>query len=499
MRVDGLGVVLLLVYRISKGRGWEKEDRGVRWNEGYRERLRKGRVRAMMATAKDATPAMDRPVTGHRADVRRLQIVKTLRSLGQGALFVTFALYLDELGWQASSIGLLFSAGGFLNAALSLPVGMVSDRWGRKRFVIANEAVIVLAAVAATLSSHPAVLAAASLLGAFGRGQVGMVGPAGPAEQAWIAELIDPRERGRVYSNNAALGFLGMAIGSVLAGLLPLWSGVLPGELAYRPFFVLIVMTGIINIILMSRTYENKPVAAAPAKPRAPSPLKARNVLWPTRALDEREIQVRREENLRILKLGAINSINGLGIGLTAPLLSYWFYIKFGAGPEALGPVFAITYLATGAASVISGRVAERIGLVRSVVSVRLLAVLFLLLLPIVPYFWMASTLHIVRSALNRGTIGTRQALTVSLVRDERRGFASAINSTSGSFPNALGPLIAGVMIEAGHLTLPFLVAAAMQFLYGVLFGRVFSGMEPTAKESVAPKTKSRPASRASS
>ena len=434
--------------------------------------------------------------TDHRADVRRLQLVKILRSLGQGALFVTFAIYLDQLGWQASSIGLLLSVGGLINAALSLPIGMFSDRIGRKRFVIANEAVIVLAAAGATLSSHPVIVTAASLLGAFGRGQVGMVGPAGSAEQAWIAELIDPQERGIVYSNNAALGFLGMAIGSIFAGFVHWWSAYLPGELAYRPFFLLVFCMGLINIALLGKTLEKEPDRAkSTGSIKTPDPVESTEKLKPgdpvqpgglaetvagggnaprRRRFPADEARLRREENLRILKLGAINSINGLGIGLTAPLLSYWFYVKFGTGPEALGPVFAITYLATGAAAFASGRVAERVGLVRSVVSVRLLAVLFLLVLPIMPSFWMASGIHVVRSALNRGTSGTRQALAVSLVRDERRGFASAMNSISASFPNALGPLIAGMMLEAGHLTLPFLVAAAMQFLYGVLFGRVF-------------------------
>lgn len=441
--------------------------------------------------------------TVYRADVRRLQIVKTLRSLGQGALYVTFAIYLDQLGWQAGSIGLLLSIGGFLNAGLSLPIGMVSDRVGRKPFVIVNEAVIVAAAVAATLSSRSWVVAAASLLGAFGRGHVGMVGPAGPAEQAWIAELIPPHERGRVYSINAALGFVGMAIGSVISGFVHLWSSYLPGPLAYRPFFFLVVCTGLINILLLARTAERGHGAAAPDGVRRDGPgAESRRVEMALRSRevdgDEHrregqgraddpessgclvdEARIRREENLRILQLCGINSINGLAIGLTAPLLSYWFYVKFGAGPEALGPVFAITYLATGAASMLSARVAERVGLVRSVVQVRLLAVLFLLALPIVPFFWLASVIHIVRSALNRGTIGTRQALTVSLVREHRRGFASAMNSISGSFPNALGPLLAGIMLEAGYLTLPFLVAAAMQFLYGVLFGRVFGQYDP--------------------
>ena len=46
-----------------------------------------------------------------RTDIARLQASKVLRSLGQGALLVTFALYLDELGWSATAIGGLLSLG----------------------------------------------------------------------------------------------------------------------------------------------------------------------------------------------------------------------------------------------------------------------------------------------------------------------------------------------------------------------------------------------------
>lgn len=421
-----------------------------------------------------------------RQDIVRLQIVRTLRSLGQGALLVTFALYLNDLGWSAGSIGLLLSVGGLVTAALSLPVGIASDRIGRKNFVIINEAVVVFAALLATLSSHTAIVAISSLLGAFGRGQVGMVGPALPAEQAWMAELTHPSERGRVYSNNAALGFLGMGIGSILAGMMPLWRGVFPGPLSYRPFFALVVVAGVINLMLLAGTRSG--MAQTPELKSSDEPksedTSGQQILSQTQTTSSDEAAIRRRENGLILRLGAINAMNGLAIGLTAPLLSYWFFMKFGAGPQSLGPVFAVTYFATGVASVTTGRVAERIGLVRSVVSVRLMAVVLLLLLPVVPYFWLASLIHVIRSALNRGTAGTRQALTVSLVRDERRGFASSINAISMSLPNALGPLVAGLMLDAGHLTLPFLVAAAMQFGYGILFGQMFQSYDPTAKRS---------------
>lgn len=465
--------------------------------------------------------------SSRRRQIHRLQAIKVLRSLGQGALLVNFALYLDALGWQAGQIGVLFSAGGFVTAALSIPIGVASDRVGRKAFVFANEAVIVAAAVAAMLSSDPIIVAAASLLGAFGRGQVGMIGPAGPAEQAWMAELTTPAERGRIYSANSALGFVGTGIGALAAGLMPLWSDLFPGTLAYRPFFALVVVTGVVNMVLIAktrtldelrreagagiqigaggeagqlgekgfrggeegvRTGEDGARAGEEGAQASDDGVGAGNVgahTGPAFVAElslEEEARIRRQENIILLKLCGINAINGLAIGLTSPLLAYWFFLKFGTGPGALGPVFAITFFATGAASIITGVVAERIGLVRSIVAVRLLAVVLLILMPIVPYFWVAALIHVVRSALNRGTQGTRQALTVSLVRDERRGFASSMNGISNRVPNALGPLLAGFMLDAGYLALPFLVGAVMQFVYGILFGRAFQAYDPTAR-----------------
>jgi len=436
--------------------------------------------------------------SSRRREILRLQIIKTSRSLGQGALLVTFALYLDELGWTASEIGLLFSAGSLLGAALSVPIGILSDRIGRKQFVLINEIVIALAAAVAALSSSSIVLSVASMLGAFGRGQVGMVGPAGPAEQAWMAELTEPRERSRIYSVNSALGFMGTGAGALLAGLLPLWSGSVSVMLAYAPFFALVFVTSLLNVYLIAKTRTMQELRAEEGEHAAPSQASSapreRGRATDTPAVDasdasdakpaltpEEDLALRRQENALMLKLCGINALNGVAIGLTSPLMAYWFFLKFGTGPGALGPVFAITYFATAFASIATGRVSERIGIVRSVVSIRLLAVFLLVVMPIIPSFWLAAVVHTFRSSLSRGTGGARQALTVNLVRDERRGFASSMNSISSRLPNALGPMVAGFMLDAGQLALPFIVAAVMQFAYGVLFGKAFQAHDPNA------------------
>ena len=69
-------------------------------------------------------------------------------------------------------------------------------------------------------------------------------------------------------------------------------------------------------------------------------------------------------------------------------------------------------------------------------------------------------------------------ALAVSLVREHRRGLTGSINNVSMRLPNAVGPSIAGLFLEAGRLTMPFMTAAILQALYAVSYGLAFRRTE---------------------
>jgi MFS family permease len=148
---------------------------------------------------------------------RLLLATRFVRSIGQGALAVDFALYLRALDWSAVAISAVLSAALITGVALTLIAGPLSDRGGRRRFLFAYEAAQTLAGVAALLSAQPILLGAAAMVGGFGRGGNGGAGPFGPVEQAWLAQAVAPMRRGPVYSLNAALGFLGNAVGAILA------------------------------------------------------------------------------------------------------------------------------------------------------------------------------------------------------------------------------------------------------------------------------------------
>lgn len=403
---------------------------------------------------------MRRLVAGLPRDTRLLMGARAARSLGQGALIVDFALYLKALGWSAPAIGALFTGGLVVDALLAFAVGPLSDRFGRKRFLLCYEGAQAVAAVVAIVTAMPALLAAAAIVGGLGRGANGSSGPFTPVELSWLSQPLSPRSRGAIYSANMAIGFTGMGIGALLGGLPVVFSHYLTGPLAFRPLFGLSLAGSLVCLLLFS-------LAADRPAPR------------PEVSDDDAGREETRRENSLLLRLLGINALNGVAIGLIGPLMAYWFSVRFGQGPDDIAPVMALAYFVTAASSMGAARLVARLGVVRSVVWMRVSAAIILILLPLVPSFWMAAALHIARSALNRGTAGTRQALMVSLVRSHRQGAAVSTGSAAVQLPRAAGPLFAGLFFGVGMLAAPFYIAAAFFGAHIYFYRRTFSGHDP--------------------
>jgi len=392
---------------------------------------------------------------------RRLMYARGLRSLGQGMLVVNFALYLKALNWTAGDIGLLLTASGLVGAGLGLGVGYLSDRYGRRSFILAYESITVASALAVTFISSAWIIVLAAMVGSFGRGQNGGAGPFGPAEQAWLTRTVPATVRSRLFSQNAAIGFVGMGIGAALAGTVGLFHPWLSGAAAFRPLFALVFLGSGINLFMLTPLKDDY-VASRAAAP-APAPSAAR---------------VTHEENRALLRLSLTNAVNGFAVGLTGPLISYWFAVRFGVGPAAIGGLMAVSFVATGFSNLATGAIAERLGPVRSVVWIRAIGVAMLVGMTLMGNFIWASVFYFTRSLMNRGSVGARQAVSQSLTRDERRGVAASYNMASMRVPASVGPTVAGYLMEDGNLTLPFFLGAGLQLTYALLYGRMFGHMD---------------------
>lgn len=435
-------------------------------------------------------PTADAPLS---PNARRLIGARAARSLGQGALVVDFTLYLHVLDWSGAAIGSLLMASLLLGAALTLAVGPLSDRLGRKAFLIAYEGVQLIAAGLALTSSAVLPLTVAAVLGNFGLGANGSAGPFGPAEQAWLSQSVRRERFGRVYSFNAAVGFLGMATGAVLAALPGLLQPLLPGALAYRPLFGIVMAGSLVTLVLLSGAQDVPRARLQPAGAGRPGPAGEPGPVAGPRPepahadADAEPVLSRRQENGLLAQLVGINALNGVGIGLVGPLIAYWFALHFGVGPARIGPVLAVAFALSSVTSLGTGWLSDRLGVVPAVVWTRLVALALLVALPLSPTYAIAAGLFIARTALNRGTAGARQALSLSLVSPQRRGLAASLNTISMQIPRAVGPAVAGVFFDAGMLALPFFLSAVFQGGYLFAYRRAFSVYAPAPPPRVRP------------
>ncbi len=378
---------------------------------------------------------------------------RAARSLGQGALVAAFTLYLNALGWTAPAIGATLSLALLTGGALTLIVGPVSDRRGRRAFLLIYEACQAGAALLAMATAWPPALVLAAIVGGFGRGANGSAGPFGPLEQAWLAHALPVRRRGAVFSVNAAIGFCGMGCGALLAGGVRFLIRPLGTTLAYRPLF-LISLAGSIAAFLLLVGLRDPPHDSRTSG-------------------DQPGRHERHRENRMLVRLVVANTLNGLGIGMIAPLIAYWFALRFLHGPGTIGPALGASFLCGALGSILAARLVRRHGLIRPVIGMRGTGLVLLVAIPLMPAFAPAAALFALRTGLNQGTAGVRQALVVGLTRD-RRGLAASLQNVSIQIPRAIGPLVAGFLLHAGMLRTPFFLAAGLQAAYLFLYARFF-------------------------
>ena len=122
--------------------------------------------------------------------------------------------YASRFNASPTTIGVLFASFGLTLLVLSIPMGILSDRLGRKGPMIAGLALLAVATLAFAYAESMAMLFVARLLQGAADGMTWIVG------FALIADLYGPEERGRAMGLAMAGSSLGIIIGPVLGGWL---------------------------------------------------------------------------------------------------------------------------------------------------------------------------------------------------------------------------------------------------------------------------------------
>ncbi|WP_076538606.1 MFS transporter [Shewanella sp. UCD-KL21] len=187
-----------------------------------------------------------------------------LRMMGLFMIMPVFALYGQHLeGFSPLWVGIAIGAYGLTQAVLQIPMGMLSDKYGRKPIILAGLVVFAIGSVVAAMSDH--------IYGVvLGRAIQGM-GAIAAAVLALAADLTRDEQRTKV------MAIIGMCIGFSFA--LSLLAGPIVAQYAgLEGLFFLTAILAVVGMIIVQVLVPN-PVSQAPKGDTVATPTKLKRML----------------------------------------------------------------------------------------------------------------------------------------------------------------------------------------------------------------------------
>ena len=150
--------------------------------------------------------------------------VMTLFNLGNSA-DAFLVLRASSVGWSLFYIFILLIGYNLVYAAVSFPVGKLSDRIGRKRLIVAGWAIYVVTYILLALASSEWYLIL--IVVTYGL----YSGLADGVSKAFVADIVSPRRRGMAYGLYHGMVGFAVLLASVIAGVL--WDKINPSAAFY--------------------------------------------------------------------------------------------------------------------------------------------------------------------------------------------------------------------------------------------------------------------------
>ena len=381
-----------------------------------------------------------------------------LRACAVGMSGIILALHLATLGCNAWTIGLATSLGLAGCAIGTTLVAFIADHWGRRAMLVLLALLMALGGVVFALSGRPAMLLASALLGmvnGMGRDR----GAGLTVEQAMLPQTTTAGHRTAVFAWYNVVVDGGHAVGSLLGGLpalLRFRGGVspLPSYQWTWGLYSLLCVVAACFAWRLSRAVEL-------------------NIHEPVRRLSPKSRPL-------VAKFAALSGLDSLGGGfLTTALLGYWFFKRFGVDEGLLGPLFCIVRIANGLSHLGAAWLAQRIGLVNTMVFTHLPSSLLLMTVPFAPNLPIAIALFLVRESLVEMDVPTRQSYLVAIVDEAERTRAAGLTNLTRGFAWAVAPAVAGSLMRSLSISAPLVIGPGLKIVYDVLLFRAFRHVKP--------------------
>jgi len=393
---------------------------------------------------------------GASADALRVLAARGVRAFGDGFVALLLPIYLVERGFSALAIGAIVTGTLIGTAVMTLWVGWIANRQSRRLLLLAAAVLMAATGVgfAAITDFWPLLVIAV----------VGTMNPTSgdasifvPLEQTVLTQTIEPRRRTALFARYSVIGSCATAVG-VLAAALPdfatAWTGCSRSA-------AMQLMFGLYAVLWLAAFLLYRPLSPAieiaDKAPEAP--------LGPSKKL--------------VYGMAALFGMDSFGTGfLVQSLLALWLYQAFQVSVTTATILFwsgvcsAISYL-------VAVPIAERIGLINTMVFTHLPSNVLLILIPFAPNLATAIALLLARSALSQMDVPTRTSYVMAVVTAPERPAAASITAVPKTFAWAAGSMISGYLLTLSTFGWPLLIGGVIKGVYDILLLIKFQKVRP--------------------
>lgn len=356
--------------------------------------------------------------------------------LGSGIIAPLLPLYADSMGASGVWLGAIF-AGFAVSNTISTPIfARLSDRQGRKRYISTGLFLYGVISVGFIWASSVYQLSLIRFLQGIAGGMII------PIARAYIGDLSPEGEEGKWMGYSNAAFFTGFGVGPLIGGVLAERFGM---DVAFLTMSSLNFIAFIIAILFLPRISERKSIAGG---------------------------------GVSFRKIGASRKIKGIFIFRLAFSMGRSAFSTFmpiyaamlGITPSLIGVLLAVNMLLASLLGIPSGRIADRFSRRAMILIGSVIGFIYIILIPQAHSFWELMALCILGSFGMAFALPASLAMTVEEGRKYGMGMTIAVFSIAFSLGMAIGPVLAGAIVDLTNINQAFYFGAAVLLAGASLF-----------------------------
>ena len=285
--------------------------------------------------------------------------------------------------------------------------------------------------------------------------------PAQPLEVASLPDTAPDEKRTDLFAIYNIVARVGTAFGALAAGLPAVYQDTfqLTTLDAYRFMFVTFAIMQIMGAMLYALLTPQ--IEGAAIERRWSNPLKL-----PSRR--------------RIFTLTGLFSVDTFTTSMvTQSLIAYWFATKFGLELGSLALVFFVSQVLTATSILLAAKIANRIGLINTMVFTHIPSSFFLLAAAFAPTAWLAVLFWQFRAFLAQMDNPARDSYTMAIVGSEERVAMASIHMVGRSVFGAAGPTATMALWSLLSASAPLVGSAVLKIGYDLSLYGMFRNVRP--------------------